>query len=417
MAKNIKHILTPEQQLDFERLSERILLHFDIHQGGIFILGVDSEKTHIILENELKRRLRHTAWEPIDLSRVNDPLVEIVTQKSDIGKNVKPVVFSLNFLPVHQSETSKSIWQSINYRREYIFSYNLMLILWMYEEQIDDIQRFAKDFWSFRTSVHFFSAKEILPTMADLKSDQQVLEKISEIQELLNEVKRKPDKNETLLANLYFRLAGLFYQVSDFSTALEYYKKSIDLYQKTKNERNLCAAQSHIGLVYYATGELDDALAAFQQALAGFQKIGDLAGAANQLIHIGKIYQDRGDLDQALDLYQQSLEIQKKAEDIHLKGTIFNNLGQIYFARGDFDTALSYLEQSLDIRRQIGDLAGKAETNFNIAQIYEARGDIQTAISLVERSIAIQSDAGQPDMAAKMAYLDKLKRLRYHGTR
>jgi len=402
MAENVKHILIPGQQLDLQELLERISLHREIQQGGIFIIAVDSEETREAIEQELKQKLNPIQWCQLDLHTNNDPLVTIVAEENPPGSKI----WSLSFLPTLPRREYRTVWQALNFRREYIIQEKLILIIWVFDEQIADIQKLAKDFWSFRTAVYSFSARKLPPPTVAAESRSRIRKKITDIKKLLTRVERKSRKDYALMANLYFRLGGLYYRQFDFPAALQAYEKARQLFQKLKNERRFYATEGLIGNIHHAIGELDAALACFERALAGYRKSGDLVGEALQLLNIGNVHYTQGDYDTALEYLEQSLTIQRKIGDVAGMGTTLNSIGQIYGAKGDYDTALEYLEQSLDITKKIGDLAGEGTTLNNISRIYDARGDYDTALAYLQQSLDINKKIG--DLAGQIPTLHNM---------
>ena len=85
-----------------------------------------------------------------------------------------------------------------------------------------------------------------------------------------------------------------------------------------------------IGLVYYYVGENETTLDYWTKSLNLYEELGNKKGIANSLNNIGIIYDNQGNYKQALDYYSKSLKRQEEIGNKRGIAALLNNIGIIY---------------------------------------------------------------------------------------
>ncbi|UJR21756.1 hypothetical protein I4U23_024831 [Adineta vaga] len=122
--------------------------------------------------------------------------------------------------------------------------------------------------------------------------------------------------HESEKAHIYYHLGLINYREGNYSEAMELYRKSLDIHEKTfpLNHRNLALCYNNMGLVHYDKGEYQKALSYYEKALTTQQESlaldhPDLAISYN---NIGTVYSSINDYKQALSYYNKALAISLK---------------------------------------------------------------------------------------------------------
>ncbi|CAF5049885.1 unnamed protein product, partial [Rotaria sp. Silwood1] len=118
-------------------------------------------------------------------------------------------------------------------------------------------------------------------------------------------------------ADYNHQLGSVYKDMGEYSKALLYYEKSLDIYKKilSPNDPSLASSYNNIGLVYNSMGEYSKALSSYERSLE-IKKIAlppnhpDLASSYEG---IGVVYDGMGEYSKALSSYERSLEIKKIA--------------------------------------------------------------------------------------------------------
>ncbi|CAF4164299.1 unnamed protein product, partial [Rotaria sordida] len=185
-------------------------------------------------------------------------------------------------------------------------------------------------------------------------------DKTKEVKELVEyaHIKEKTlPPNHPDLASFYNNIGAVYRNMGEYSKALTYYEKDLEITLKAlpPNHPYFAGSYNNIGLVYDNMGEYSKALSSYERSLE-IRKIAlppnhpDLASSYN---NIGSVYDNMGEYSKALSSYERSLEIQKIALPSNHPdlAASYNNIGSVYHNMGEYSKALSSHERSLEIKK------------------------------------------------------------------
>lgn len=205
---------------------------------------------------------------------------------------------------------------------------------------------------------------------------------------------KKNTADDNLWANLYER-RGSFYETKGvWESALNYFEKTLKIYDGIENKTGTAAVLISIGVIYYKMGSYDDALSRYEKSGVICKTIGDRRGTANCLNNMGMIYHAKGDYIEAIGRYEQSLDILKKIGDRRGTAMCLNNMGIVYSDKGDCGEALNRYGQSLKILEETGEKRMIANCLANIGIIYHSKENYDAALNHHERSMALLKEIG-----------------------
>lgn len=233
--------------------------------------------------------------------------------------------------------------------------------------------------WIFRTSYWDSISKDCMMLLT--KSDLTARE---------NEV-----LNYSLAAT--FNNTGFIYNnQGDVSQALEYFFRSLKLYDKLKDKKGIAQAANNIGLVYHQQENIPMALRYYHKALKIREQIGNKKGIANSLNNLGFIYESQNNVDMALMYLNRSLDIYKELGNQRGIASSSNSIGVIQQRLGNSVLARELHEQALAIQEEINDKDGIAHSLNNIAEIALNEGDVKLSKTYSKRSLKIANELGFP---------------------
>jgi two-component system, NarL family, sensor kinase len=170
---------------------------------------------------------------------------------------------------------------------------------------------------------------------------------------------KRNDQNR--MADLYDQLGVVYLYQEIFPKSLEYHQKALTIYQNLKDTSKIATVFSHLGALYtsheYCEKRTIDqnkedyavALNYFRQSLDLFEKIHFQEGMASLWSNIGNVYRRTGDLENALLFTQKSLKYYRDnrkngeiAETLRILGLIYNRLQK-------YDRALACMLESKEI--------------------------------------------------------------------
>ncbi len=185
---------------------------------------------------------------------------------------------------------------------------------------------------------------------------------------------------------------GLNYQSkSDYPKALEYFYKSQNYYESTRNILGIGIVYSNIGVIFQAQGDYKKALDYALKALKINEQIKRPANIASDLGNIGVLYMLMKDYNKALEYDKKSLALFQELND---KDAIANNLGNIanvYLEMHDYDQSLDYNIKALKLFEEENDKIGIANTLGNTGNLFlNMYRDTSIALNTDERTYALK---------------------------
>jgi tetratricopeptide (TPR) repeat protein/CHAT domain-containing protein len=194
----------------------------------------------------------------------------------------------------------------------------------------------------------------------------------------------KGEADENYAASLIF-LGSIYWDLNEYSNAIPYFDKAASVY--LKNEELLpFAVNSHcLGLLYFSNNDYKSAIKHYLIAEKSFLMIEkqDQSDFADLLRHIGICYSRLGEYDISLDYYHKSLDSYRsiygtKSVD---EAELFNNIGVLYSNQGEHILALKNYNYAAELLKSI---LGETHTSYlqsieNLAILHDELGNYELA--------------------------------------
>ena len=179
------------------------------------------------------------------------------------------------------------------------------------------------------------------------------------------------------------------YKKGEWDKALEFYEKSLEMFQKLGDKKGISNSYNNLGLLYKDKGEWDKALEFYEKSLEIKEELGDKQGISNSYGNLGLLYKDKGEWDKALEFYEKSLEMFQKLGDKQRISNSYNNLGSLYKDKGEWDKALEFYEKSLEMFQKLGDKQGISINFSDLGELNLKSGNWDSAKEYLEESLKI----------------------------
>ncbi len=202
------------------------------------------------------------------------------------------------------------------------------------------------------------------------------------------------DKAKRLKTSALGRFGTVYYSLSDYPKALEYYFKAMEMYKEIDNKKGQAINYSNIGIVYADMADYRKALDYYFKALKLSEETGHDAGIAISLGNIGIVYGDLGEHKKALEYYQRALKMNEEANDVTGQAINLGNIGQAYVSMKEDDKALEYYSRSIKIHEKTGNKNALANNLMNIGGIYHNKLNSPKALDYYFQAVKIQEELG-----------------------
>jgi len=232
---------------------------------------------------------------------------------------------------------------------------------------------------------------------------QQAIEKLKDLYETSQNQEAKEFAYELMenpaikedsesLAKVYNLLGLVYWNLSDYQKALEYYSKALQINEEIGKKDGIATNLGNIGIVYQNLSDYPKAIEYFSKALHINDEIGYKIGTARNLGNIGVVYSNLSDYLKSLEYYSKALHIN---EEIGNKGGIAVNLGYIgnvYMRLSEYLKALEYCSKSLQINEETGNKEGIAANLGDIGVVYDELSDYPKAIEYYSKTLQIYEE-------------------------
>ena len=210
-------------------------------------------------------------------------------------------------------------------------------------------------------------------------------------------------ENNVNSASTYVNIASVYKEQGDYSNALKYYYKSLELLEKEQSSKCINVYNS-IASVYQDLGYYDRAEELYNKIL----KI-SIEGLGNDSLDIdnidvgitynnlASILRHKKKYEEAISQYNNALTIFK--ENFHNEhpfiAATLSNLAVVYCEIGEYAHALNYYYEALSIRERVlgTNHPDTAKTCTSIAEIYDIQNEFEKSILFYEKALNIYNNA------------------------
>jgi tetratricopeptide (TPR) repeat protein len=169
---------------------------------------------------------------------------------------------------------------------------------------------------------------------------------------------------ETIAARIYNAAGNIYMSVAEFEEALVCFEKSLDLYNKLKDETGISDTVYNLGVAQINLERWSDAIETCQKAMDLFQKLGNKDGAADALYGVALASLGQGDFDKAMDFFKKATLV---------------DIGNAYQDQQNAEQAEKTFKKALKIYRELEDNAGVADVLSLLGEIAETEGNVRKA--------------------------------------
>ena len=200
-------------------------------------------------------------------------------------------------------------------------------------------------------------------------------------------------KKSEILSNL----GTSYYGLGDYSKAIEYHEKALEITKNTfgDNHPSIASSYNSLGASYDILGDHHKAIEYYKKAFEIIknkntpeEKFSSIINLCNNL---GASFDGLGDYYKAIECYEKGLEVTKNVlgENHPSITSFYNNLGVSYKNLGDHNKAIEYCEKALEITKNtFGDNYLDVTTSYNnLANSYLGLGDYYKAIEYYEKGL------------------------------
>lgn len=189
-------------------------------------------------------------------------------------------------------------------------------------------------------------------------------------------------------------ISWLYFYLNEYSSALTYGLKALDLAQAGNFKDLTAAAFNSLTMVFAVTGDLNQARKMHGEAVEIAREIHDETLELVALNNGAIVLSEQGELDQALELAAQAWEIAQRVEVSDARADVSDTMGQILQKMGEFDRAEQLLMDALEIDIEAGHELGQANDLLGLGKFHLSQKRLEQARMKFEASLALSKKIG-----------------------
>lgn len=206
------------------------------------------------------------------------------------------------------------------------------------------------------------------------------------------------------LAKAYGSMGIVFSEQSNYAKALQFYLKSVKIYEELKDESKCSKIYNNIGVVYKSQNSDFKALEYFIKAQKIQEKLND-GNVAITLTNIANIYLKQKNLDKAFEYYNSAKKALDKNPNSRALGEWHNNMG-LYFTETNQDNqAVSNWQSAINAFQSIDDKFGLADTYIFLGEFYLKKNQLEEALQNTNKALKLATEVNvleQKSIAEKL---------------
>lgn len=238
--------------------------------------------------------------------------------------------------------------------------------------------------------------------------------------------------NDTLLASLHQQAGQALKKEGKLEQSIAQYKKSLALYRKQGNHKQVAKRFNNLGGVYSLAGVFELALESYLNSLKLYEELADPVGQVKSHINLGNFFarqqkynkaeghyeqalalldpedlkhkallhmnlggintepkNQEADINKALVNYQKATELFTRLNDTYNLAGIANNIGVVKEQQGRLQEAYASYAEALELRKQLQDLPGISQSYHNLGNIKRKQGALEQADQLYATSLKV----------------------------
>lgn len=170
--------------------------------------------------------------------------------------------------------------------------------------------------------------------------------------------------------------------------AIGYTREALTLATEIDDHRGMAASYNNLGVAYKNQGALDKALEYYIRSLQIYDTLNNMEGIATTKNNIATIYSIKGDYGQAMKYMEASYnQLVELKDERKLVGSM-NNLGNLYIDLQLFDKASEYLQKSYQLSEKLGQ--PYTDPLNNLGNVFFRQGNYQRAIEQYQKALMIE---------------------------
>ncbi len=193
------------------------------------------------------------------------------------------------------------------------------------------------------------------------------------------------------LAQVYATMGIVFSEQSNYAKALEFYLKSVKLYEGLNNDVKCSRLYNNIGVVYKSQSQYQKALEYFEKSKTYQEQLKD-PNLGITLTNMANIYRIQQQYDRANENYNLAKQSLDNNPNPRALGEWYNSIGLYYKAVGNSEKTIESWEKAIATFESFDDKFGLSDTYLFLGQFYYDQNNLKQALSMTNKALQLSED-------------------------
>ncbi len=201
------------------------------------------------------------------------------------------------------------------------------------------------------------------------------------------------------IAKSLFQLGLVFRYQSNYKKAIEYSKKSYNLFEKMGKSGEKARVLNSLGNVYKRIGDYEKSVENFLASLKIYKKIEDSVKVSYVMNNLGVLYLEMGEYEKSLEFHLQNLEVRRElnVSNEHVIKTLMN-IGAVYRETNENNKAIDYYNEAINLIDENTSKYSQLLLLQNMGDIYQIKRYFKSAKYYYLKALKIEKEIGEQDI-------------------
>ncbi len=229
---------------------------------------------------------------------------------------------------------------------------------------------------------------------------------LSQATEALNKTDNQKLRNKYLhYQGVAYANQGYLHDIqSEFETAEKNYKKALEVFEKSQDEKGQGKMLYAIALINEERGRVQVAIDYFNKSLRLAEASGDSAGLTHLSMSLGDIHASLSNKKEAMNHYRRALQLAKGTGDKRLEGFASTTLATMYFYQEDYEQARELSLKGIQLLEEAKAGADKINGLDVLGRIAAKQGQLDSAEMYFTEIVKLAKTANRPQDVVQGLY-------------
>lgn len=176
------------------------------------------------------------------------------------------------------------------------------------------------------------------------------------------------------------------YYQKQYTGALEYYEKAVDILQTVEGGKiKIASNYNNIGTIHQEMKNYGLALEFYNKALLLHLENDYKPGLINVYNNLGSTHRLINEPEKAIDNIMKSIELSKQLDDKFTLASAYNELGMVHVQMENWENAIEYFNNSIQLGLNINASQLLLDNYQSMSNLYKNKGEFEKALDYVMR--------------------------------